>query len=375
MVIYLILCCLLAIAGVHTTSAVDVPSFPADFHTLAYTSGEGRYCPCPSFNEVYQDVTNNRALIVTNEIRSLLVVAPTGAAPGTREEKEMTLFVENKDGSCTYEVNGWPCTIPDAHISQCPSYFGYPVFNQVGPWQIPGSIPKNYAGRDVITLNGMVGVHADKWTDQTEDKKLNTVDTFTYWVNSSNPSIPLRLHHMHKAIGQPEYDWYYQIDFFKFELGPSPDSVFTPPENWLERCVDNNAGLKINGLPSYQEFYLFSQPNKPAKLSVSLYTRPVSKLPVTVSITFCNNNSCDETMTCNTNKICTTCVKVSPSKLEFNQENWNEPQEVTVAFDHVGGVGKYIFDVSDNYRIQNYGERFTVFPCDPENNTPCDCKL
>ena len=361
--------------AVHTTSAVDVPSFPADFHTLAFTSGEGQYCPCPSFNEVYQDVTNNRALIVTNEIRSLLVVAPTGAAPGTREEKEMTLFVENKDGSCTYEVNGWPCTIPDAHLSQCSSYFGYPVFNQVGPWQIPSSIPKTYAGRDVIELNGMVGVHADKWTDQTEDKKLNTVDTFTYWANSSNPSIPLRLHHMHKAIGKPEYDWYYQIDFFKFELEPSPDSVFAPPENWLERCVDNNAGLKINGLPSYQVFYLFSQPNKPAKLSVSLYTRPVSKLPVTVSITFCNNDSCDETMTCNTDKICKTCVNVSPSKLEFNQENWNEPQEVTVAFDHVGGVGKYIFDVSDNYRIQNYGERFKVFPCDPENNTPCDCKL
>ena len=374
-----ILCFLLAsVAAIPTATAVDVPSFPADFHAIVYTSGQGHYCPCPSLNEVYQDVANNRALILTNEIRSLLVVAPKGAAPETKEETEMTLFVVNKDGSCTYEVNDWPCIMPDLNISQCPSYFGYPIFNQVGPWQLPNKAPKNYAGKDVIEIDGRVGVHADKWTEQTEDQKLNTIDKFTYWVDPSNPSLPLRYQQVHKAIGKPEYDWYYQLDYIKVELGPSPDSVFTPPENWLERCVDNNAGLRIIGLPSLQVYYLFAQPNKPAKLSVSLYTRPVSNLPVIVNITFCNPlRSCGESLTCNNNKICTTCVKVSPTKLEFTQENWNQPQEVTVAFDHVGGVGKYQFGVSDNYRIQNLmdSEYFTVYSCDPDNNTPCDCKL
>ena len=373
-----ILCFLLAaVAAIPTATAVDVPSFPADFHAVVYASGQGHYCQCPSFNEVYQDVTNNRALIVTNEVWSLLVVDPKGAASGTKEETEMTLFVVNNwDGSCTYEVNDWPCIMPYLNVSQCSvSYFGYPVFKQVGPWQLPNKAPKNYAGKDVIELDGRVGVPADKWTEQTEDQKLNTIDTFTYWVDPSNPSIPLRYQQVHKAIGKPEYDWYYQLDYIKVELSPSPDSVFTPPENWLERCVDNNAGLKIIGIP-WQALYLFAQPNKPAKLSFSLYTRPVSNLPVIVNITFCSPlSSCAEYLTCSTNKICTTCVKVFPTKLEFTQENWNQPQEVTMAFGHVGGVGKYQVGVSDNYPIQNPGQHFIVYSCDPDNNTPCDCNL
>ena len=49
-----------------------------------------------------------------------------------------------------------------------------------GPWQLPNKAPKNYAGKLImIEIDGRVGVHADKWTEQTEDQKLNTIDKFS----------------------------------------------------------------------------------------------------------------------------------------------------------------------------------------------------
>ena len=65
-----------------------------------------------------------------------------------------------------------------------------------------------------------------------------------------------------------------------------------------------------------------------------LHTRPVSKRPVTVNITFCNSTDPDQN--CNKDENCDSCVKVSPSVLKFTQENWNMPQNVKAAFDHVG---------------------------------------
>ena len=128
-------------------SAAEVPSIPTDFHAVVSTTSDGIFCQYPNFHEVYQDLTNNRALLVMEKSTVLLIVAPKGAAPGTKEETDMTSFTVNNDGSCSYEVNDWPCVVPRLYISQCSTIFGYPVFNKVGPWQIPNSVPGNYSGQ------------------------------------------------------------------------------------------------------------------------------------------------------------------------------------------------------------------------------------
>ena len=367
MACHLILCAIAAMLAL-ITAAADVPSIPTDFHAVVHTSGYGLFYPYPIFNQVYQDVTNNRALLVADKLKSLLVVAPEGAAAGTKEETEMTLFEVHGDGSCFYEVNAWPCVVPRLSISQCSTAFGYPVFNKIGPWQVPSAVPKNYTGKEVIKLNGKT-ITADKWTEQVNSPP----DVLTYWVNSSNPSIPLRFQHIHPHHPGffPGDDWTYQIDYLKVELGTPPDSVFTPPENWRDHCVDRNAGLKTS-LPGRQDGYLYTQPGQPGNFSISLRTLPASKLPVVIDITFCNSS--DRSQGCVDDETCFTCAKLSPTKLTFTQENWDKPQVVTAVFDHVG-VGQYKFGVSNNYPSNNHYPpdemQFSLFACDPGHNVPC----
>ena len=362
----------LATAAICSANGVDKPSIPTDFHAVVSTTAKG-FPPYPNFDEVYQDVTNNRALLVTGKLRSLLMVAPDGAAPGTREETEMTLFQDYEDGSCTYEVNDWPCMEPHLNITQCSTSLGYPVFNKVGPWQLPSSVPNEYAGREVIEINGQ-SITADKWTEQINTTNSSSPDILTYWVDSSNPGMPLRFQHMHphKNGTFPGDNWTYQVDYLKVKLGTSPDSVFTPPTNWLERCTDQNAGLNVTNLQlSHQtnELIVYTLPNKNGEFFISLHTRPVSQLPVTVHIKFCNLS--DSSQGCVPDEVCSTCAKVSPTSLTFTQENWNQPQKVTAVFDHVGMM-QYTFGISSNYPVQNpqVGLEFSVFSCDPPG-VPC----
>ena len=368
--------CLLAVslAVIGAAAAAVLPPIPQNFHAVVRTALlDGFFSPYPSFEEVYQDVTNNRALLVlntTDKSRMLLVVAPKGATPGTKEATEMTLFDVQGGGSCGYEVNDWPCVQPRIGISQCTTDFGYPDFNKVGPWQIPTIAPNQYLGKDVIKINGR-NITADKWTDNTDSNSYS--DVRTYWVNSSNPSIPLRFQHVHphNPHAFPGDDWTYQIDYLKVELGVPPDSVFTPPENWLNRCVDRNAGLKTS-LPGRQDGYLYTHPGQPGNFSISLRTLPASKLPVVINITFCNSS--DHSQGCVDDETCFTCAKLSPTKLTFTQENWDKPQVVTAVFDHVG-VGQYKFGVSNNYPSNNHYSsdemQFSLFACDPGHNVPC----
>ena len=348
-------------------SAAEVPSIPTDFHAVVSTTSDGIFCQYPNFHEVYQDLTNNRALLVMEKSTVLLIVAPKGAAPGTKEETDMTSFTVNNDGSCSYEVNDWPCVVPRLYISQCSTIFGYPVFNKVGPWQIPNSVPGNYSGREVIKINGR-NITAEKWMTGSP-----RADTSIYWVDSSNPNIPLRFDHSHpQPPGSfPGDDWTYQIDYLKFERGTFSDSLFAPPDNWVEHCTDYNAGIKTT-LPGRQDGYLYTQPNKPGTFSIALRTRPASKLSVVINITFCNSS--DRSQGCLDDETCITCATVSPTVLQFTQDNWKQPQVVTVAFNHVG-VGQYKFGVSNNYPAYNHypldDMQFSVFSCDPDHKVPC----
>ena len=117
--VLLVAVCFMLVAAAATTTAADVPPIPTDFHAVVNSTAEGIFCAYWQFSEVYQDVTNNRALLVGSHVvaeqsRSnyLLVVAPEGAAPGTKETTEMTSFEIKMDGSCSYTVNDWPCRDP-----------------------------------------------------------------------------------------------------------------------------------------------------------------------------------------------------------------------------------------------------------------------
>ena len=146
--------------------------------------------------------------------------------------------------------------------------------------------------------------------------------------------------------------------------------MFAPPNNWVERCVDLNAGLRSENLPGRQDGYVYTQPNKIGNFSLSLRTQPASKLPVTVNITFCNSS--DSTQYCVDDETCITCAKLFPTKMEFTQENWQQPQVISAVFDHIG-VGQYKFSVSKNYPVNNRLDsmQFSVFSCDPAHNVPC----
>ena len=359
------------------TTAADVPPIPTDFHAIVNSTAEGIFCAYWQFSEVYQDITNNRALLIGSHVVAepksksnyLLVVAPEGAAPGTKEATGMTLFEVQMDGSCSYTVNDWPCKDPSLNIQQCATPFGYPTFDTVGPWQMPNHVPKEYVGKVVIDVSGR-NVTADKWTEQSGH--LQPLDTVSYWVDASNNKIPLRFQHIHPHTNGffPGDSWSYQLDFLKITFGSAPDSVFAPPDNWVEKCVDGNAGLITEYLPGRQDGYVYAQPNRPANFTLSLRTRPASKLPVIVNITFCNSS--DPNQNCVDDETCSTCAKVMPTKMEFTQENWKRPQIITVVFDHVG-VGQYKFGVSDNYPVNNRLDsmQFSVFACDPVNKVPC----
>lgn len=356
-------------AAAALASTATVPSLPTNFHAVVSTSSDGLFCQYPNFQEVYQDMTNNRALLVTEKSTFLLVSAPKGAAPGTNEDTDMTLFTVNNDGSCSYEVNDWPCVVPRIGISQCSTIFSYPVFNKVGPWQIPNSVPDTYSGREVIKINGL-NKTAERWTTGSL-----RADYSNYWVDSSNPNMPLRFYHSHaQPPGSfPGGDWTYQIDYHKFELGTFSESLFAPPDNWVENCTDTNAGIKTN-LPGRQDGYLYTQPNEPGNFSIALRTRPVSRLAVVVNITFCNSS--DRSQGCVDDETCITCATVSPTILQFTQDNWKQPQKVTVTFNHVG-VGQYKFSISSNYPVDGlYSSvidtmQFSVFSCDPDHKVPC----
>ena len=356
-----------AVVAALASAAATVPALPTDFHAVVSTTGVGLLCQYPNFREVYQDMTNNRALLVTEKFTMLLVAAPRGAAPGTNEETDMTLFTVNNDGSCSYEVNDWPCVVPRLDISQCSTSFLYPVFNKVGPWQIPSSVPGNYSGREVIQINGR-NISAEKWTAGS----LRS-DYSIYWVDSSNTNIPLRFYHSHTAPPGtfPGGDWTYQIDYHKFELGTFSDSLFVPPDNWVENCTDHNAGIKTS-LPGRQDGYLYTQPNEPGNFSIALRTRPASQLAVVINITFCNSS--DRSQGCVDGETCFTCATVSPTVLQFTQDNWKQPQVVTVTYNHAG-VSQYKFDVSGNYPVYyEYPQdnmQFSVYSCDPDHKVPC----
>ena len=364
------------VAAAATTTAADVPPIPTDFHAVVNSTAEGLFCAYWQFSEVYQDVTNNRALLVGSHVvaeqsRSnyLLVVAPEGAAPGTKETTEMTLFEIKMDGSCSYSVNDWPCRDPSLNIQQCATPFGYPKFDTVGPWQMPDHVPKEYVGKVVIEVGGR-NVTADKWTEQSGH--LQPLDTVSYWVDASNNKIPLRFQHIHPHTNGffPGDSWSYQLDYLKITFGSAPDSVFAPPDNWVEKCVDGNAGLITVNLPGRQDGYVYSQPNRPGNFSLALRTRPASKLPVIINITFCNSS--DPNQNCVDDETCNTCAEVIPTKMEFTQENWKQPQMVTVVFRHIG-VGQYKFGVSDNYPVFNQlnSMQFSAFACNPVDKVPC----
>ena len=359
-----------------TTVDADVPPIPRDFHAIVNSTGEGIACPYQQFSEVYQDVTNNRALLIESRFvadRSkssyLMVVAPAGAAPGTKEATEMTMFEINEDGSCNYVVNDWPCKDPSLSINQCYTPFGYPVFDTVGPWQLPNHVPKTFVGEVVIEVDGRK-VTAYEWTEQSGN--LYPPDNVTYWVDASDTKVPLRFQHLHphKNGFFPGDEWSYQLDFLKVTFGSVPDSVFTPPNDWVERCVDGNAGLRSINLPGRQDGYVYAQPEKPGNFSLTLRTRPASKLPVVIDITFCNSS--DRAQGCVDDETCSTCAKIFPTRLEFTQDNWQQPQAVSVVFNHIG-VGQYKFGVSENYPVNNRQDsmQFSVFSCDPVHNVPC----
>ena len=363
------------LAATIAAAAADEPPIPTDFHAIVHATCDG-FCPYPVFSEVYQDVTHNRALFKGSHYAAekstssyLMVVAPAGAAPGTKEATEMTSFEIGMDGSCSYEVNDWPCKDPSLGISQCVTPFGYPVFDTVGPWQLPSHVPKEFVGKVVIEINGH-NKTADEWTERSGSWR--PLDTVTYWVDASNNKIPLRFkhEHPHKSGAFPGDDWHYQLDFLSVTFGSAPDSVFAPPNHWVERCVDGNAGLRSENLPGRQDGYVYTQPDKIGNFTLSLRTKPASKLPVFVNITFCNSS--DPNQNCVDDETCLTCAKLFPTKLEFTQDNWWQPQLISVVFDHVG-VGQYKFGVSNNYPVNNRLDsmQFSVFSCDPPHNVPC----
>ena len=62
--------------------------------------------------------------------------------------------------------------------------------------------------------------------------------------------------------------------------------------------------------------------------------------------------SSDPNQNCVDDETCLTCAKLFPTELEFTQDNWWQPQLISVVFDHVG-VGQYKFGVSNNYSVNN----------------------
>ena len=351
--------------------ATAVPVFPTDFHAVVNTTSEGVLSPYPKFNEVYQDATNNRALLIHDKIASLLVVAPEGASPETKEAKEMTYFEIHSGDSdyCSYQADEWPCK---GNNTICTTIFSYPDYSRVGPWQIPCKIPNRYVGKETIEINGE-RIAAEKWEERVPNVNSSDPDILTYWVREIDQSTPLRFNHTHPHQKNYFEDrWSYQIDFIKFEHGQFPDHVYAPPEDWVDKCDDLNAGLKSENLSIQDDgsLLLLSRPHKIGMFSLSLHTRPVSKLPVTVNITSCNIT--DSGQNCNPDENCETCVKVSPTLLKFTQEDWNVPQKVMAVFDHVG-MKQFNYVVSENYKLHNPAEdlQFAVYCCDPQHEVPC----
>ena len=102
----------------------------------------------------------------------------------------MTQFEIGMDGSCSYKVNDWPCKEPNLGINQCATPLGYPVFDTVGPWQLPDYVPKEFVGKVVFEIDGH-NVTADEWTERSGS--WLPLDTVTYCIDSSNNKIPLRV--------------------------------------------------------------------------------------------------------------------------------------------------------------------------------------
>ena len=95
----------------------------------------------------------------------------------------------------------------------------------------------------MIEINGEK-IAAEKWEERVPNVNSVEPDVLTYWVSATDELTPLRFNHTHphqKNSKYPGDGWSYQINFVKFEHGQFPDTVFAPPENWIEICHDLNA--------------------------------------------------------------------------------------------------------------------------------------
>ena len=144
-------------------------------------------------------------------------------------------------------------------------------------------------------------------------------------------------------------------NFANFSTASIPLELFTPPEQWLTKCINSDGGIQKANLPDRQEGYVCVSPGKNNSFSLALFTKP--QHDVTVQLKPCvPNDSCIDGARCKD------CVQFSSMTLTFGPSNWSVFQTVKVMY-LKDGDSQFAIS-SPNYYLNNtFDIQFSTCAC------------
>lgn len=320
--------------------------FPKRFSATIVSDSTWDHIGCdglPLVGKVYQDTTSTlwSHHIATQggpwHFEEVLVTVPASTAdPDTPEATHLTKFTWKSDtdfDGCAYQLYF-------ETNRQLPEFFGY--------------LTSKLETREAIQ-----GIQCEKWSNGDKAGPYDPYWAVWYPINAHPAySVVLKAQYVRPPSRPNQFPvpgCTLNYTFSDFSTAPIPSERFTPPEQWLTKCIDSDEGLKKSGLPDRQDGYVCVSPDKSNSFSIALATKPVKDVSIRL-------RPCVAADSCIDGARCKDCVHFSSTMLTFTPSNWSTPQTIGVKY-LSDGDSQFIFD-SPNYYLNNtYYTQFSTCAC------------